>query len=133
MNEALRKLAEASLKAEETWHHEADLHGSLACTYGKAGEYYVAQDAAFIAAASPAVVLGLLEERDQWRQAAEQNMLDYQVMYRERDEAIAAVRLLAGALEPFATRSLGLMTAAHYWDAKDAIADEVVRRIVEGG
>ena len=58
----LRRLAEASLKAEETWHHEADLHGSLACTYGEAGEHYVEQDAAYIAAASPEVVLGLLDE-----------------------------------------------------------------------
>lgn len=66
----LRRLAEASFKAEETWHHEADLHGSLACTYGEAGEHYVEQDAAYIAAASPEVVLGLLDERDQLRAVA---------------------------------------------------------------
>lgn len=60
----LRRLAEASLNAEETWHHEADLHGSLACTYGESGDYFVEQDAAYIAAARPDVVLGLLDEID---------------------------------------------------------------------
>jgi hypothetical protein len=107
----LRKMAEASLKAEETWHHEADLHGSLACTYGEAGNHYVKQDAAFIAAASPAAVLALLAERD---------------------EARAAVKRLAGALELLESNVFEDGAPDEALElALVALQDPVVKRIVE--
>ena len=67
-------------------------------------------------------------ERDQWKQAAEQNMLDYQEMYRECLDAREAVRSLAGALD-------GMIAGNRECDvtAISALADPVVKRIVEGG
>jgi hypothetical protein len=81
---------------------------------------------AFIAAASPAAVLALLDERD---------------------EARAAVKRLAGALEELSgitvynaidrspltpTQIRNVVDEASRY-AKDALADPVVKRIVEGG
>jgi hypothetical protein len=67
-------------------------------------------------------------ERDQWKQAAEQNMIDYQEMYRERDEARDAVKRLAVALKD-------MTTTPTCSDARDAglraIADPAVLHIVE--
>jgi hypothetical protein len=107
MTDELRKLALASLTAEETWHHEADLHGSLAYTYGESGEHYVEVDAAYIAAASPDVVLGLLAERN---------------------EAREAVKRLAGALEEIWRGGLSDVRSF----ALGEIDDPVVKKIVEG-
>ena len=69
--------------------------------------------AAFIAAASPEAVLGLLDE--------------IAAVEAERDEVREAVRRLAGALE-------GGREDGWKWKfAFDALADPVVKRIVEGG
>ena len=111
--------------------------------------------ARFYAAASPDVVLDLLnrldnweqgtasacakamiktaddmrKERDQWKQAAEETELAYREMYRECLDARDAVRRLAGAL-------VNMMDDGDRTDrdvAEDVLADPVVRRIVEGG
>lgn len=89
---------------------------------------------AFDAAASPTAIIALMDERDQWRQAAELNMQDYQKIYRERDEAYAAVKRLAGALGDLAYPVLHKnLPQSVYMAAQCALADPVVRRIVEGG
>jgi hypothetical protein len=94
MTEELRKLAKAAASSmdDELWWDAATL---------ESGSLIYSQDAAFIAAASPTAVIALLDERD---------------------EARAAVKRLAGALEPF----------SRYCEAREALVNPVVRRIVEG-
>jgi hypothetical protein len=104
----LRKLAHLCLAADlesgqspDTWH-EIDLL--------EEADGFCPEDAAYIAAASPAAVLALLDERD---------------------EARAAVKRLAGALEKqqelYETKG-GIMKTI----GKVALQDPVVKRIVEG-
>ena len=109
--------------------------------------------ARFYAAASPDVVLDLLnrldnweqgtasacakamiktaddmrKERDQWKQAAEETELAYQEAYRECLDAREAVRRLAGELQRL-TDLVGNVDAALI---EETLADPVVRRIVE--
>lgn len=68
---------------------------------------------------------GFKAERDQWKQAAEQTMLDYQEMYRDYLDARDAVRRLVGAID-------GIFGGQGDCDvaAMEALADPVVRRIV---
>lgn len=71
----------------------------------------------------------LTAERDQWKQAAEQNMIDYQEMYRERDEARDAVKRLAGAITEACKFEMRLRSR----DILDAVmCDRIVKHIVEG-
>lgn len=83
----------------------------------------------FHAAANPDVVLGLLDERDDARAAAKRQCERRAEVAAERDEARESVRRLAGAL-------VNMMDDGDRTDrdaAEDALADPVVRRIVEGG
>ncbi len=123
------------------------------------GTGWVRDQRRFIAAASPTTILALLDEIerleasnracvktvaewgakygalqakvDQWKQAAELNMLDYQQAYRERDEAREAVKRLAEALEELANDAQYAMRSNDEAIAREALADPVVKRIVE--
>lgn len=110
----LRRLATAADSGN--WYSDPEMYRDLR-KFGITADY-AAADAAFIAAASPATVLALLDEVEKWKQAAELNEGDYQRMYRERNEARDAVRRLVGAADSAA------------WDA--LLRDPVVKRIVEG-
>jgi hypothetical protein len=150
MTDELRKLADDLCDLDGTWTTSASSllggYSSVICDQIVVAHCFREEVSAYIAAASPASVIALLDERDQWRQAAELNMQDYQKMYRERDEArdaatrqcerrevvaaqrdeaVAAVKRLAGALEDIHVERTD-------WPLKrDALADPVVKRIVE--
>jgi hypothetical protein len=148
MTEELRTLAEICASKDPLLENDLNFEGQ------SFGTGWVRDQRRFILAASPSAVLALLDrieeleasnrykygdgyeaagialigERDQWRQAAELNMQDYQKMYRERDEARAAVKRLAGAL-------VNMLDDCDRMDkiaTSEVMADPVVRRIVEG-
>jgi hypothetical protein len=128
----LRKLAEAAIS---NWKHMVAAGTASSCCDTEMAER------AFRAAASPARFLALLDrieeldegrkhlmaEVEKWQQTAEQNMLDYQEMYRERDAARAAVKRLAGELR----RLSELVCDIDGTLIDDALSTPVVRRIVE--
>lgn len=138
----LRKLAEISLKSitDDDWWSPELLMGRPAI---------YDPDAFFIAAASPDVVLGLLneiarlkgecdffsarsEEERTNRGLAEKDFHDAMELVRkysaERDEAREVVKRLADALEEIWKG--GLSDTQLY--ARDVLDDSVVRKIVEG-
>ena len=134
MNDDLRKLAEAAIEEAEAYRR------------GEGSDPDAT--ARFHAAASPEVMLGLLyevsdlkegrfhlmAEVDKWKQEAEQSMLDYQEMYRECLDAREAVRRLAGALELLESNVFEDGAPDEALEiAQAALADPVVKRIVEGG
>ncbi len=127
----LRRLAEASLKAEETWHHEADLHGSLACTYGESGDYFVEQDAAFIAAASPDVVLGLLDQVDELTKKFDHAMAMSKRLMDERDQLRAVAKRLREALVKLACLGNGNLPGNSHGNiiAQQALSDPEVENL----
>ena len=74
----------------------------------------------------------MLDDRDQWRQSAEQNMLDYQEMYRECLDARDAVRRLVTALELLESNVFEDGAPDEALEiAKSALADPVVKKIVD--
>jgi hypothetical protein len=95
MSDELRKVAQTCMEADTMWRSADEM-----ATYLRNGgvTLHAEIDADYIAAASPEVVLGLLDERDQWKQAAEQNMLDYQEAYRDFLDAREVVRRLIGVM-----------------------------------
>jgi len=170
--EELRKLAHLCLAADlesgqspDTWH-ESDLL--------EEADGFCPEDAAFIAAASPAAVLSLLdritelevsnracvEQVAEWgaKAGALQAEVDKLIadnlllseklgqalggngpdsvrtrMYRgQRDEAREAVKRLAGALEKIDDNEYQFGQCWMAEKAREALADPVVRRIVEG-
>ena len=133
----LRKLAEACKRANDKMPHHRTMSDEKAW-----------QD--WDDAASPLVVLGLLDRIKELESAnracvdavaewgAKAGALQAEVdtaevyakkLYRERDEAREAVRRLAGALK----ESMSDDSIEAYGGALQALADPVVRRIVEGG
>lgn len=134
----LRKLAEAATPGpwhitdtgDAHWEREirsGDRLGSsqVAWCGGRMGQ--AQKDAAFIAAASPDVVLGLLDEVAQWKQAAELNEQDYRDLRDDRDRYREAVRRLEAAI----TDSIYASGVKENGPLLAVLADPVVRRITD--
>ncbi len=124
----LRRLAEAA-QAEPWWNED---------TFGE-HHGFTDEDMRFIAAASPATVLGLLDKIDALN-AAWMDDLEMSLQYlRESNEAREAVKRLTGALETTGHSKhcyLSLVGFDAPGDACDcyrtALYDPIVKRIVEG-
>lgn len=126
-DEELRKLAESAYGGN--WYSDPELYKALR-NFITAD--YANDDAAFIAAASPDVVLGLLDRIKALEQdhrdlfdRAEKTVAE---ITAERDEAREAVRLLAGFLENIQGNTRQDVVR---WDCESALADPIVKRIVE--
>jgi hypothetical protein len=113
----LRRLAEAA-QAEPWWNED---------TFGE-HHGFTDEDAAFIAAASPATVLDLLDKIDAIN-AAWMDDLEMSLQYlRESNDAREAVKRLAGALANMMSNS----DRANKMAAAEVMRDHIVTRIVEG-
>jgi hypothetical protein len=94
----LRAKAEAANECDHTgWHDESDIYGSLSVTFG--AYHGLSQDASCIAAASPSVVLALLDRIKALSEGAEALKTGGSAYHmlamdnaRLRDEAAVALR-----------------------------------------
>lgn len=127
MTDELRKLAEAALEPHDAWYGLNELSVAMS---GHA--------ASFIAAASPSAVLALLDRIEELESALQNQQDEFIAATRdmvtmadrveaERDEARAAVKRLAEALD-HTSKNLTTIHAVHR-----VLDDPVVQRIVEGG
>ena len=106
----------------------------LAVIHRDGGQYQEEKGTTKAVEDAHAVWAGLVVERDQWKQDAEQNMLDYQEIYRDLLDTREAVRRLAGALELLESNVFEDGAPDEALEiAQAALSDPVVRRIVEGG
>ena len=140
MTDDLRKLAEAVISARKALRGHVCMYEDdrLPCQSTLHDDMLAANEA-YIAAASPAVVLGLL---DRIAELEASNRYKYGDGYEaagialvgERDEARAAVKRLAGALETLENNVFEDGAPDEALEiAQVALADPIVRRIVEGG
>ena len=152
-SDELRKLAEAATPGPWSWERD----GCYGDVVMKGLRFTTSQrNAAYIAAASPDVVLGLLDEIERMRsvcmaqrdvhvahnramisqrEAESNTLMDIAAsVTQERDEAYEAVQRLAGALELLESNVFEDGAPDEALEiAQAALADPVVKRIVEGG
>ena len=131
-DEEMRRRAEAA--SGGYWYDKGELDTALGGGLGVLGDEGE-RDAAFIATMSPAAVLALLDRIAELEAEVAKLRSERDTYYgigavrKERDEAREAVKRLAGALFDL----LHGCSVDAPKNADEALADPVVKRIVEGG